>query len=51
LQAIAGQVPEAGHLPQGCAFAPRCPRVQPDCLPAPPPLVDGVACLHPFEAP
>jgi peptide/nickel transport system ATP-binding protein len=50
LQAIAGQVPEAGRLPPGCAFAPRCPWVQPDCLLAPPPLVDGVACLHPYEA-
>jgi peptide/nickel transport system ATP-binding protein len=50
LQAIAGQVPEAGRLPPGCAFAPRCPRVRPDCLLAPPPLVDGVACLHPYGA-
>jgi peptide/nickel transport system ATP-binding protein len=50
LQAIPGQVPEAGRLPPGCAFAPRCPRAQADCLLAPPPLVDGVACLHPFGA-
>ncbi len=51
LQAIPGQVPEPGRLSPGCAFAPRCPRVQPDCLLAPPPLVDGVACLHPFAPP
>jgi len=25
LQAIAGNVPEAARLPQGCSFAPRCP--------------------------
>ncbi|MBN8890015.1 MAG: ABC transporter ATP-binding protein [Rhodospirillales bacterium 70-18] len=51
LAAIPGQVPEAGHLPPGCAFAARCPNTRADCLVAPPPLMDGVACLHPFGAP
>jgi peptide/nickel transport system ATP-binding protein len=31
LNTIAGQVPELKDLPPGCAFASRCPRVQPDC--------------------
>jgi peptide/nickel transport system ATP-binding protein len=51
LAAIPGQVPEAGQLPPGCAFAARCPNAQADCLAAPPPLHNGVACLHPFGAP
>jgi peptide/nickel transport system ATP-binding protein len=28
---IPGQVPDPRHRPPGCAFAPRCPRLQPDC--------------------
>jgi peptide/nickel transport system ATP-binding protein len=28
---IPGQVPDPQHRPPGCAFAPRCPRAQPDC--------------------
>ncbi len=54
LAAIPGQVPDPRALPPGCPFAPRCPRVAPDCLPAPPPLLPLAdapghlaACLHP----
>ncbi len=38
LEAIAGQMPSALDLPPGCAFAPRCPFVQPRCTEAVPPL-------------
>jgi oligopeptide/dipeptide ABC transporter ATP-binding protein len=31
LPTIAGQVPEIGHLPTGCAFHPRCPEVMEIC--------------------
>jgi oligopeptide/dipeptide ABC transporter ATP-binding protein len=36
LQAIHGTVPPLGHLPPGCAFAPRCPRRFEPCDIAPP---------------
>ncbi|MBN9511614.1 MAG: ABC transporter ATP-binding protein [Alphaproteobacteria bacterium] len=29
---IPGQVPDPQHRPPGCAFAPRCPRAQRDCV-------------------
>jgi peptide/nickel transport system ATP-binding protein len=52
LQAIGGRPPDLAALPPGCAFAPRCPQVQPDCQKSVPPLVtQGVrrhACLHPI---
>jgi microcin C transport system ATP-binding protein len=44
---IPGQVPDPQHRPPGCAFAPRCTRVQPDCTRAVPPLRADVACFHP----
>ncbi|WP_160050947.1 ABC transporter ATP-binding protein [Nocardiopsis sp. FR4] len=31
LPAIAGSPPAPGHLPRGCAFAPRCPLAEGDC--------------------
>jgi oligopeptide/dipeptide ABC transporter ATP-binding protein len=36
LKAIHGTVPALGHLPQGCAFAPRCPDRFEPCTSAPP---------------
>jgi oligopeptide/dipeptide ABC transporter ATP-binding protein len=36
LQAIHGTVPPIGHLPPGCAFAPRCPNRFEPCDVAPP---------------
>ena len=36
LQAIHGTVPPLGHLPPGCAFAPRCPNRFEPCDAAPP---------------
>jgi len=36
LQAIHGTVPALGHLPPGCAFAPRCPHRFDPCDAAPP---------------
>jgi peptide/nickel transport system ATP-binding protein len=32
LVTIPGAPPDLEHLPPGCAFAPRCPRVEEDCL-------------------
>ncbi|WP_419728383.1 ABC transporter ATP-binding protein [Lichenicola sp.] len=60
LPTIPGQVPPPFSRGDGCCFASRCPRMQPDCLPAQPPLVvigdtasaepHRVACLHPLIA-
>ena len=36
LQAIPGTLPEPGHRPPGCRFAPRCPLVIPACAEAQP---------------
>jgi len=53
--AIPGQVPDPLHRPPGCAFAPRCRRVQPDCRQKVPPLegrgLHLSACFHPEVAP
>jgi oligopeptide transport system ATP-binding protein len=48
--------PDAPVQPGGCRFAPRCPRKQPYCLQADPPLApmgDGqsAACFHPVPVP
>jgi peptide/nickel transport system ATP-binding protein len=43
LQAIHGTVPPIGHLPPGCAFAPRCPNRFEPCDVAPP----GVTIILP----
>ncbi|MEU7487760.1 ABC transporter ATP-binding protein [Streptomyces sp. NPDC042319] len=42
---IPGQPPELGALPDGCAFAARCPHATAACETVPEP-VDGVACHH-----
>ena len=49
---IPGSPPDPIALPQGCAFAPRCPRASPRCS-AETPRFDarlGVACHHPGDA-
>ncbi|MDX1607488.1 MAG: ABC transporter ATP-binding protein, partial [Candidatus Competibacterales bacterium] len=53
LEAIPGRVPDLHERPQGCSFAPRCPRVRPHCGERFPPRVPlepghGVACYHPL---
>ena len=52
LQAIAGHAPAPGQRPQGCAFAPRCPRRIAACSVLEPQLLDlsaqqRAACLAP----
>jgi peptide/nickel transport system ATP-binding protein len=37
---LAGDPPDPRELPQGCSFAPRCPRAQERCTHAEPPLVE-----------
>ncbi|MEU2660500.1 ABC transporter ATP-binding protein [Streptomyces sp. NPDC007325] len=44
--AIPGMPPELSDLPEGCAFAPRCPRATDLCATVPD-LRAGVACHHP----
>ncbi|MBT4700807.1 MAG: ABC transporter ATP-binding protein [Rhodospirillaceae bacterium] len=44
LPAIPGQVPDLRDMPQGCAFAPRCPIAEDRCRVETPPLVGGTAC-------
>ncbi|MFH8369782.1 ABC transporter ATP-binding protein [Streptomyces sp. NPDC018031] len=44
---IPGMPPELGALPEGCAFAPRCPRATARCAELRPGLTEGVACHHP----
>ncbi|MBB4301383.1 peptide/nickel transport system permease protein [Rhodobium orientis] len=55
LDAIEGRPPVVNNLPDGCAFAPRCPRAKDDCSEAPIPLTElgenrTVRCLHPLSA-
>jgi peptide/nickel transport system ATP-binding protein len=49
LNGIPGSPPDLARPPAGCRFAPRCPKVMPRCLPAPPDLyqIQGteVRCL------
>ena len=48
LHSIAGAPPSLSNLPQGCAFAPRCPCHEPACDAAKPPLIGGAhaaACI------
>lgn len=54
LLAIPGQAPAPGQRPQGCAFAPRCPRRGPQCSVLEPPLHPlapevQVACVDPHR--
>jgi peptide/nickel transport system ATP-binding protein len=48
---LAGDPPDPRELPQGCSFAPRCPRAVDRCTEAEPPLVEvspgrPVACIR-----
>jgi peptide/nickel transport system permease protein len=53
LEAIPGLPPAVDKLPEGCAFADRCDRVQADCRAAEIALVQhcgrAVRCLHPVD--
>lgn len=56
LTVIPGHPPAPGEIAGGCAFAPRCDRVQADCRDASPALLASgagrkVACLHPVDLP
>lgn len=57
LAAIGGQPPDLTGLPDGCAFAARCPRVQDRCHTQAPPLVrmpgsaHDAACWNPVPPP
>lgn len=45
LKTIEGQVPQAGHFPEGCRFRGRCPKASELCQSTP--VFDGrVACFH-----
>jgi len=48
---LPGDPPDPRHLPQGCSFAPRCPRARDICLPSEPPLLEfdgrrSAACVR-----
>jgi oligopeptide/dipeptide ABC transporter ATP-binding protein len=51
LNTIPGRPPEPANRPDGCVFAPRCPRAQADCVNRVPQLEQSgptrVACFHP----
>jgi oligopeptide/dipeptide ABC transporter ATP-binding protein len=54
LYPVPGSVPAPHELPQGCAFAPRCPVVLNECQANPPALVQAegdqsVACFNPQD--
>lgn len=49
LATIKGTVPPIDALPDGCAFAPRCPRADALCRRTDPTLQHGVACHHAAE--
>ncbi|SDY43475.1 peptide/nickel transport system ATP-binding protein [Jannaschia faecimaris] len=53
LRQIPGAMPRLGKLPTGCAFHPRCPKVQDKCRVDPGPKVgiadDRAACWFPIE--
>ncbi len=55
LSQIPGMPPSLMHLPQGCAFRPRCSRATEACLAEPPSVVDAcgrsLRCFHPIAAP
>jgi peptide/nickel transport system ATP-binding protein len=53
LRAIPGSPPDLAKMPPGCAFAPRCAKVQPSCIQAVPDLIaigDGHLSACPVEA-
>jgi len=50
---IPGELKLHDDLPQACAFAPRCPRAEPNCATMVPPLIVGtaaLACFNPWSA-
>ncbi|BBK34580.1 peptide/nickel transport system ATP-binding protein [Stella humosa] len=56
LEVIEGSVPLPAAMPDGCRFAPRCPRVVDACRAAEPPLASiGIgheaACIRPLSSP
>jgi peptide/nickel transport system ATP-binding protein len=56
LHAIPGLPPDLTHPPQGCRFAPRCPRASDKCRTEEPPLAGKTfdhrfACWHPVDGP
>jgi peptide/nickel transport system ATP-binding protein len=46
LPSIEGRVPDMTRPPAGCRFAARCPFVEPECLAAPPPLIEVAPGHH-----
>ncbi len=46
LESISGVVPNPAHLPNGCAFHPRCPEVMPHCSEKIPPNFEGSNLDH-----
>lgn len=52
LHQIPGAMPRLSHMPEGCAFHPRCPRAQDKCRHAPLPAMEGerAACWFPMPA-
>ena len=56
LREIPGRVPSLSRLPDGCAFAPRCPRADERCVASVPRLArlethHVAACIHPGRLP
>ncbi len=53
LAQIPGTPPSLAHLPQGCAFRPRCSRATDACLIEPPSVIDtsgrSLRCFHPID--
>ncbi len=52
LRQIPGATPSLSNLPEGCAFAPRCPRADARCAAEPDMAIDGpraFRCHHPLE--
>ncbi len=52
LHQIPGAMPRLSHMPEGCAFHPRCPRAQDKCRHAPLPAIEDTraACWFPMQA-
>lgn len=55
LRDIPGRVPSPAERPEGCQFAPRCPRSSAACISGAPPLTKSangheVRCFHPMDA-
>ncbi len=53
IPSISGSAPPLQDIPQGCAFAPRCPRASSVCSSVPPKVRSGknhiAECFHPYE--